>query len=188
VYVNVSLQDGTEVKVRPIRHDDGERLRASHARLSPETRYRRFLGVKPELTAADTRYLVNIDGCDHVALVATLEDEIIAVARFVRLSDDPRAAEFAIVVGDSHQRQGLATRLLTELTRAALERGISRFVATVLSDNVPVYGLMDKIAAGPLHERPLGAVSEVEFALALVPGADRGSAAAPAMIAACAGS
>lgn len=186
--MNVELRDGTEVEIRPIRHDDGERLRASHARLSPETRYRRFLGVKPELTPADTHYLVDIDGSDHVALVATLEDEIIAVARFVRLSDDPRAAEFAIVVGDPFHCRGLATELLTGLVGCARERGITRFVATVLSDNIPVYGLMDKIAAGPLHVRPLGPVSEVEFELALVARADRGSPAAPAMIPACAGS
>ena len=88
-----TLNDGRQVAIRPIGPDDHERLRASHARLSPESRYRRFLATKPELTSADARYLVEIDGSDHFALVATLPDEpdepIVAVARYIRLPDDP---------------------------------------------------------------------------------------------------
>jgi RimJ/RimL family protein N-acetyltransferase len=184
--VDVSLRSPGGIQIRPIRSDDGERLRASHARLSPETRYRRFLGVKPELTAADIRYLVDIDGSDHVALVATVDDDIVAVARFVRLADDPRAAEFAIVVGDAFQGQGLATVILTRLAACASRRGIERFVATVLSDNRAIYRLMERLAAGPLHEHRLGTVSEIEFELAHKGAAAAG--AAPAMIAGCAGS
>jgi RimJ/RimL family protein N-acetyltransferase len=179
--VNVQLHSGIEVEVRPIRGDDGERLRASHARLSPETRYRRFLGVKPELTTADTHYLVDIDGADHVALVATLGDDIVAVARFVRLEEDAAKAEFAIVVGDAFQGQGLGTELLTRLARCAAARGVQRFVATILAENLQIRSLMRTVATGPVWEHQLGAVSEVEFELAA--SRDVG----PAMIGACAG-
>jgi RimJ/RimL family protein N-acetyltransferase len=150
------LRDGTEVVVRPIRADDGERLQESHARLSPESKYQRFLSAKPELTAADARYLVDIDGCDHFALVATVADEaesIIAVTRFVRLPDDPDTAEFAIVVGDEYQRQGLATELVKRLAGAAAERGVKRFRATMLSDNVAIFKLLEQLAGGPLPDR-----------------------------------
>jgi RimJ/RimL family protein N-acetyltransferase len=160
------LNDGTVVEIRPIRADDGERLRTSHARLSPESRYRRFLGAKPELSVSDARYLVDVDGCDHFALVATLDDEIIAVTRFVRAPEDPGTAEFAIVVGDDHQRQGLAGELLERLAEAAAERGVRRFCATILTENVAIRRLMHKLAAGSLGERRLGTVSEVEFDLA----------------------
>jgi RimJ/RimL family protein N-acetyltransferase len=192
-----ALNDGTVVEIRPIRADDGERLRTSHARLSPESRYRRFLSAKPQLSSSDARYLVDVDGCDHFALVATLDDEIIAVTRFVRAPDDAEAAEFAIVVGDDHQRQGLAGELLRRLAEAAAERGVRRFRATVLSDNVAIRRLMHKLAADSLSERRLGTVSEVEFVLAAasaqvlaLPTARRGDSGslAPAMIAACAGS
>jgi RimJ/RimL family protein N-acetyltransferase len=160
------LSDGTAVEIRAIRADDGERLRASHGRLSDESRYRRFLGAKPQLSASDAHYLVDIDGCDHFALVATAEDEIIAVTRFVRAPDDPAAAEFAIVVGDEHQRQGLAGELLPRLAAAAAARGVRRFRATILTDNVAIRRLMRGIAADELAERRLGTVSEVEFELA----------------------
>ena len=154
------------IDIRPIRGDDGERLQASHARLSPETVYRRYLGHKPQLSIADTRYLVDIDGCHHFALVATVDQDIIAVARFIRIESQPGVAEFAIVVGDAYQRQGVATDLMRRLAEAAAERGLHRFRASILSDNVGIRRLMAKIAAGPLAEQRQGSVSEVEFELA----------------------
>lgn len=160
------LNDGTVVEIRPIRADDSDRLRTSHARLSPESRYRRFLGAKPELSVSDARYLVDIDGCHHFALVAILDDEIIAVTRFVREPEDPGTAEFAIVVSDEHQRQGLAGELLRRLAEAAAERGVRRFRATILTDNVAIRRLMAALAAGSPNERRMGAVTEVEFELA----------------------
>jgi RimJ/RimL family protein N-acetyltransferase len=196
-----TLNDGRQVAVRPIAPDDHDRLRASHARLSPESRYRRFLATKPELTSADARYLVEIDGSDHFALVATAPDEpdepIVAVARYIRLPDDPEAAEYAIVVADDYQRHGLATELMTRLAHAAAARGIRRFRATMLADNVAIHRVSAKLAAGPLKRRQLGSVSEVEIELAAArdaaatPSAARAPAtrtASPAIIAACAGS
>jgi RimJ/RimL family protein N-acetyltransferase len=195
-----TLNDGRKVAIRPIGPDDHERLRASHARLSPESRYRRFLATKPELTSADARYLVEIDGSDHLALVATLPDEpdepIVAVARYIRLPDDPAAAEFAIVVGDDYQRQGLAGELMTRLARAAVARGVKRFRATMLADNIAIQRVTANLAAGPLKRRQHGSLSEVEIELTpsdaatSTPSARRtGSAGpAPAIIAACAGS
>ncbi len=186
------LPDGREVEIRPIRADDGERLRASHARLSPESRYRRFLAAKPVLSAADARYLVEIDGSDHFALVATAaggesgddDGPIIAVARFVRLPADPATAELAIVVGDRYQRQGLAAELLDRLADAALERGVRRFRATMLAENVAIHRLLEGFAAGGRVQLRRDSITEVEVEL---PGRVRGARSAdPAMLAACA--
>jgi RimJ/RimL family protein N-acetyltransferase len=165
----VELRSGRRVQIRPIRADDGPRLNAAYERLSPESKYRRFLGVKPRLTSSDTRYLVQVDGRDHVALVATpLEDpeSIIAVARFIRSEHDSRAAEWAIVVGDPYQQEGLATALLERLARAAAERRITRFRATILAENVPAHRLVRSLAPGVTRERHLGSVDEIEVELA----------------------
>jgi acetyltransferase len=171
-----ALTDGREVAIRPIRPDDHERLRASHARLSPESRYRRFLATKPELSSADARYLVEIDGSDHLALVATLPNEpgepIVAVARYVRAPDDPAAAEFAIVVADAYQRQGLAGELMARLADAAARRGVTRFRATMLADNLAIHRVVAGLADGPVRREQLGSISEVEFDLAAARFAD----------------
>jgi RimJ/RimL family protein N-acetyltransferase len=165
------LHDGTPVEIREIRADDGERLQASHARLSPESRYRRFLSAKPTLSEADARYLVEIDGCGHYALVATSsvdghQGEIIAVARFVALPETPRTAEFAIVVGDAYQRQGLASGLMDRLAAAAVARGIERFRAVMLSDNLAIQRLLERLAVGDVQTDLRGEVTEMEIGLA----------------------
>jgi RimJ/RimL family protein N-acetyltransferase len=183
-----SLSDGRVVTIRPIQVDDDVRLRAAHARLSDESRYRRFLAATPQLTAADARYLVDVDGCDHFALVATIAEAdgeaIVAVARFVRLDEDPRAAEFAIVVGDAYQRSGLGAGLLGRLADAAALRGVDRFHATLLTENVAIQRLIARVAGDDVESRRLGTVSEVEFELP----ARRIESRAPAIIAPCAGS
>jgi GNAT superfamily N-acetyltransferase len=162
----VTLPSDRRVAIRPIQADDGQRLQAAYDRLTPQTKYRRFLAVKPRLTAADVAYLTAVDGNDHVALVATPADDrgrIIAVARFVRLADDPTAAELAIVVGDPYQGEGLGTALLGRLADAAVVRGIERLKATVLADNVPVHRLLRH---GVTRERHLGPIDEVEVEIA----------------------
>lgn len=162
----VTLPSGRRVEIRPIEAADGPRLQAAYERLSPQTKYRRFLAVKPRLTGADVTYLTGADGTDHVALVATLADDpgrIIAVARFVRVAEDPSAAELAIVVGDPYQGEGLGTELLARLASAALASGIGRLKATMLADNVPVHRLLRH---GVARERHLGPIDEVEVELA----------------------
>jgi GNAT superfamily N-acetyltransferase len=162
----VTIPSGRRVAIRPIEVGDGPRIRAAYARLTPQTKYRRFLAAKPTLSAADIEYLTGADGTNHVALVATPADEpgrILAVARFVRLADEPAAAELAIVVGDPYQGEGLGSELLARLSDAAVARGIERLKATVLADNVPVDRLLRHGAA---RKRHLGPIDEVEVELA----------------------
>jgi RimJ/RimL family protein N-acetyltransferase len=172
------------ILIRPIHADDRDRLRDSHERLSPETRYRRFLAVKPHLTSADVRYLVDIDGRDHVALVATLpeadEEPIVGVARFIRIPDEPEVAEVAIVVNDALQGRGVGTELLARLAEEAVARGVRRFRATMLADNLVVHRLFESLAAGPVDRRRVGEISEMEFPL---PAGDRAPSAGDAIAA-----
>ena len=139
------LKDGTRVVVRPIRPSDRRLLERSRGRFSDESMRRRFLGPKPRLTTTELRYLTEVDGRDHYALVATPLDEvdsIVAVARFVRLAGEPATAEAAIIVADELQGRGLGKRLARELAVAAGERGIRRFRASMLSDNRAALELM----------------------------------------------
>ncbi len=169
-----TLSDGTLVEIRPIRADDALRLQAAHARLSPESRYRRFLGAKPILSTQDVRYLVDVDGADHFALVATAtapaaatdgDEVIVAVTRFVRLRGEPDAAEFAIVVADEYQCRGLASELLSRLAAAATERGIARFRATALAGNTAIVKLISRLSEGRFEYHARGATTEFELAL-----------------------
>lgn len=163
------LRSGTEVMIRPIGPDDGPALRAAYSRLSPESKYRRFLAAKPHLTSADTRYLVEVDGHDHVALVATPTDapeRIIGVARFVRHDQDPELAELAIVVADVFQHEGLGSELLERLASAAVDAGIHRLAGTMLSENRTAHRLVRRVGSGVVREIPRGPIHEIEVSLA----------------------
>ncbi len=147
------LSDGRRVTVRAIRPDDAAGLRAAFDRLSPETRYLRFLSGMNELSDAQLRYLTNVDGENHVALVAIWqtpdlkEERGVGVARFIRQASDPTAAEAAIVVADEMRRCGLGRILLTELSRVAWRKGVRKFVGEVQRSNDPMRHILAIIGA-----------------------------------------
>ncbi len=124
---------------------DKDRLVNGLRQLSLESIRRRFLAAKPSFSRSELRYLTEVDGVNHIALVAVLEDDpeqLVAVARCVRLPDRPDTAEMAIVVGDPWQGQGLGRELARRLADAALTVGIRRFAATMLGDNEAARRLM----------------------------------------------
>lgn len=150
----VTLRDGTVLEVRPVRPEDKPHFVAGFARLSRESRHYRFLGNKNSLTEADLRYLTEVDGVDHVALVAVhrLDDgreEGVGVARFVRLKDDAQAAEVAITVPDSWQRRGIGTMLFHRLVAAARARGIRLLRSEIHERNTAIRHLLETVA--PTH-------------------------------------
>ena len=148
--VYASLNDDTIVFIREIRSTDKANLARGLEGMSEESRYKRFLGPKPSLSEAELRYLTEVDGHDHHALVAVSagqEEQIVAVARYVRLPDDPLAAEAAITVCDDVQGKGLGSLLARRISDAARENGIERITATIASDNRPALALMRQIDA-----------------------------------------
>ena len=163
------LTDGTRVVIREIRPTDKLMLAKGLALLPEETRRRRFLSAKPRLTAGELRYLTEIDGQAHYALVAVLADRVdhvIAVARFVNLPGTDGTAEAAIVVGDPWQRRRLGRRLALMLADAARIRGVKRFSASMLSDNPGALALMQTLAARLESGAHAGGVREVVADLA----------------------
>jgi RimJ/RimL family protein N-acetyltransferase len=163
------LPDGLEIRIRPIQPDDKRLLASGLAALSPLSVQRRFLAAKPRFTKAELRYLTEVDGHDHVALVAEspeVPDWIIGVGRFVRLAEDPEAAEVAIVVGDRWQRRGVGSELAAALAKEARRVGVRRFTATIAGDNRPAHRLMSKLTAQLEREAGGGGLSETGLDLA----------------------
>ena len=164
-----TLHDGTRILLRPIEPGDKARLSAALGRLSQETIRRRFFAAKPRFSSGELRYLTEVDGRNHIALVALPAEDpesIVAVARCVRLPDTPDTAEFAIVVGDSYQGHGLGSLLARELAGAARASGIRRFAATMLGDNDAIRRLMRTISTHLELDRIDHGVREVVVDLA----------------------
>jgi len=145
----VTLRDGSEVEIRPVRPSDKQLLRDGFTRLSAESRYRRFLVPMPRLSARLVRYLTEVDHHDHEALgaLAVGSGEPIGIARYVRSEEGGEAAEVAVAVVDDWQGRGVATALLTRLADRAHEEGIARFTATCLAGNEEALELVGDLGA-----------------------------------------
>ncbi|MFQ1003797.1 GNAT family N-acetyltransferase [Modestobacter sp. SSW1-42] len=131
---DVVAADGGTVHLRPITPEDADGIVGLMERSSDQTRYYRFFGPVRQLSAKDLHRFTHVDHVDRVAFVVLLGDHLIGVGRYDRLPGTDEA-EVAFLIEDAHQRRGLGSVLLEHLAAAARERGITRFVAEVLSQN-----------------------------------------------------
>ena len=137
------LRDGTPVTLRPIRPEDEPMMVKFHETLSSESVYRRYFSyLKLDQRIAHER-LTRICFNDYdreIALVAELRDaqtgqvEIIGVGRLSK-AHEANEAEFALLVSDRWQRQGLGTELLKRLVVIGRAEGLARITANILPDN-----------------------------------------------------
>lgn len=157
-----------DVQIRPLRRDEGALLDAVFAGLSPQSRYLRFHSPVHRMTASVRRALLDIDGHDHVALIAlSPRGEALGIARFIRDAARPDAAEVAVEVVDAHQGRGVGRRLLTALVEEAGRVGIGRVQALVLNGNTAARALLRAVFPVCLP-RPDGEATEL---VCLLPGA-----------------
>jgi RimJ/RimL family protein N-acetyltransferase len=94
------------------------------------------------LSRAQLAYLTEIDQRDHVAWGVLHDDQPVAVARIVRLTHDPDAAELAVTVVDDFQRRGIARLLVTVMAELGRHLGIERFVFEALPENEALLNLL----------------------------------------------
>jgi GNAT superfamily N-acetyltransferase len=154
----VTLRDGTSVRLRPIVPEDKTLLVEGFRRLSPESRYRRFMAPIEELTADQLRFLSEIDYVDHFAWVALDLDAAghpgVGVSRYVRIPEEPEVAEAAVTVVDDYQGRGAGTLLLEALGAVALENGITRFRGYAFEDNRAILDVLEAVGATTAHDSP----------------------------------
>jgi RimJ/RimL family protein N-acetyltransferase len=173
----VVLRDGSAVLIRQVRSADAPLLADGFARLSAASRQMRFLGVKKELSAAELRYLTDVDHHDHEALAALdqASGHGVGIVRYIRDADDPQVAEIAVTIVDDWQGRGLGTELLAQLSGRARQEGIRRFTALADATNVAVAALL-RNAGARLVGRGRGTV---DYEITLARGAESSQAYVP---------
>jgi RimJ/RimL family protein N-acetyltransferase len=144
-----ALRDGSEVLIRQVRASDAPLLADGFARLSARSRQMRFLSPKHALSAAELRFLTEVDHHDHEAIgaLSAADGRGVGIARYVRDSGDPKAAEIAVTIVDDWQGRGLGTELLARLSDRARQAGICRFTATVAYGNAAMARLLQNMGA-----------------------------------------
>jgi GNAT superfamily N-acetyltransferase len=148
---SVELSDGQRVDLRLLRPSDSQMLLDGFERLSPDSRYARFMAPKSRLTERELRYLTEVDGVDHFAMGAIRrhllsKDEGVGSARFVRLSAQPDTAEPAVTILDDFQGKGLGSILLQRLIEAAWERDVRWFCTELLAENTASKRMIESLS------------------------------------------
>lgn len=147
------LRGGGEYTVRPIHPDDAQMLQDMMARLSPESRYFRFISSIVELPPAMLARFTLIDYDREMALVAVFRERrsgggevpdterIVGVSRYIT-NPDQSSCEFSLVVADDFSGKGLGSRLMLSIMDVAREKGLSEIEGLVLANNPGMLKLM----------------------------------------------
>ena len=150
---NWTLRIGTQITIRPIRPEDEPLIVKFHKTLSEQSVYLRYFHlVKLSHRIAHERLtrICFIDYDREMALVAehenpeTKETEILAVGRLSKLHDN-NAAEFAILVSDKFQCQGLGTEIVRRLIEVGKNETICCIYSDILADNTGMQKVCEKL-------------------------------------------
>ncbi|MCP4708319.1 MAG: GNAT family N-acetyltransferase [Planctomycetes bacterium] len=134
----LTLDDGTDIKFRPVHPNDDPRMKDLFYDLSQQTIYYRFMKEMRRFPHKQIHDFVYIDHRNEVALVGTIpttnNEEIIAIGRYY-LNPKTNRAEVAFTVRDQWQKRGIGSFLLNTLITIAKRNGIGGFTAEVLHAN-----------------------------------------------------
>ncbi len=148
-----TLPDGTPVLLRPIRPEDEPLMVRLHQTLSERTVYFRWLhllGLSQRIAHDRLVGICFIDYDREMALVADYHDpqsgqqEILGVGRLIK-AHGANEAEFAVLVTDRFQHQGLGTELLRRLIQIARSEKLQRLTGDILGENLGMQRVCQKL-------------------------------------------
>ncbi|MFN8379883.1 MAG: bifunctional acetate--CoA ligase family protein/GNAT family N-acetyltransferase [Anaerolineae bacterium] len=146
-------KDGSEVTFRPIQPEDEVMLRRFHETLSERTvhmRYLQAMQLSQRIAHERLARLCYIDYDREIALVAVRrnpynnEPELMAVGRLTKQPGSD-SAQYAIIVSDRFQHQGLGKEMLSRLIEVARDEHVGVVFGTVLEDNVEMLRMVEKL-------------------------------------------
>ena len=164
---DVVLRNGRTLRIRPVRADDQERLRAFFMTLSPETLHARFFAM----CTADQALLyapASVDYVHEFGVVGEVGDRIVAVAHYFASPRHPSVAEVAFAIADDQQGCGIGTLLLEKLAAAGRMNHIERFEAELLAENARMLDVFLSSGFDVLRRSDEGTI-HVSFAIGSTP-------------------
>lgn len=139
----MNTEDGLDITLRPIRPEDEPQMVKFHETLSERSVYLRYFRAFQLDQRVEHERLTRICFVDYdrdMAIVVTHKnpktetEEIIAAGRLTK-ERTSNEAEFAILVSDRYQSQGVGTAMLVHLLEIGRQEGVKRVVAYLLAEN-----------------------------------------------------
>ena len=147
------LADGRPLLIRPLVAKDAELLQDFVRGLSVASRYQRFQNGLRELSPELLARLLAVDYRRSMAFVAIVFEHgykrMIGEARYAPALDSSGATDFALVVSDSWQRQGIGRLLFDRLLQYAEHNGIAQIQGDVLHGNTAMLALARQFSFAP---------------------------------------
>lgn len=144
----LQLADGQDIIIRPIRPEDAQIEQSFVRKLSPQSKYFRFMQGLNELTQQMLVRFTQLDYHRELALIAVLEQQDkevqLGVVRYV-MNPDGESCEFALVIADKWQHKGLGSHLMNTLMDAARQRGIKYMDGEILTTNENMLKLVTRL-------------------------------------------
>lgn len=138
IHESWELPDGSAATLRPIRAADMELERAFVRNLSPQSKFKRFMGKLKELSPEQLYRFTHPEPGREAAYVVIRStvagEEQIGVGRFA-VDAGGESCEFAVTIADAWQGKGLGKRIMSALMRDAKARGLKRIEGYVLAVN-----------------------------------------------------
>ena len=154
----VKLRDGSSAPVRAVGPGDEAPLQAFLMGLCASSLRLRFFTAGANI--ADAAHWAACTPADRYGLLAHDEAGVL-VAHAVYVQLDRTRAEVAVEVADRLHGRGLGTVLMQRIGAVAQERGITRFVAEVLPENL---GMLDVFRDGfDAHVTLHAGIDTIEF-------------------------
>jgi acetyltransferase len=155
------MKNKTAITIRPIKPEDEPLMVKFHKTLSAESVYHRyFSALKLSQRVAHER-LTRICFNDYdreIALVAEVklaklgvEEKIIGVGRLSKLPQ-LNEAEFAVLVSDQWQAQGLGTELLRRLVEIGRVEKLTKISGQVLAENHAMHHICAEVGFKVVHD------------------------------------
>src|SRR5262249_7891387 len=144
-------------------------MREFHANISERSVYFRYLhmmGLSQRVAHERLTRVCFIDYAGEMALVAEHGDRaggasILAVGRLIKIHGTGEG-EFALVVVDARQGQGLGTERLRRLVQIGRAEGLSRIVATIAVENQEMQHVARKVGFA-VHYDEIEQVTKAEL-------------------------
>ena len=158
------LADGTTVEIRPAVPADFDAVKAMHEAMSSDNSYLRFFNVSRLSAEREAGRICRNPAPGSAALLAVANGEVVGVASYVPLREDPGTAEVAFAVADHMHHRGIATLLLEHLVSLARSRQITTFTAETLTENQAMLGVFTEVGL-PVRRRYREGVIDLTFPL-----------------------
>lgn len=167
-----TLADGSVISIRPVCSTDEAMLVQFHRGLSGKSVYLRYFTPVSFDWRTNHRRMAQLcsnDPSHQLTLVVerrrslSNKREIVAIGRLI-IDDGSTSGEFAVVVGDAFQGQGLGRRLVRRLQEHGRLEGLAQLTASVLPEN---RAMLELCRAEGFEIHMVGASEPLEISFAL---------------------